>query len=696
MPFDPDAYLATKAQETPNSGTGAFDPDAYLAQRDGQRAQPAPGRAFPPPGSPPDEFPGDPMPPPAPQPSVGDNIVGAGEAALTVGTGLASAPAAYAMGLPAGMLEAATSPNVHFGTPEYTQVLQDRIAQVLEGMTYAPRTAAGQQQAGAVGDALAPLVALGPVAPGIGPMATELGAASQSAQALPMALRATAGPAAATVQRAMSEGAQRVAGAAQQGVGAVTSGVRSLMGDEPAAAPGFGAQSVGAAAGPVVSQRVATAENLPVPVTLTRGAATRDAAQLAFEKEQLKSALGGPLRNRAEENNLQTLENFDALIDDTGARTPMIGPQATGQSVTHALSEGLEAAKNRVRVAYRRAEQSPEADALVDATPLVEHLNGQPAGLGTTALTDHARQWAQRLGVVVDDGQGGLRPGSANVRTMERLRKEINQATGFEPAQIHQSTVLKGLIDAATEPVAGPLYREARRARQQMAQRFEDRAVIARLVSNRKGMSDPQVAADQVFRRSILNESPREILRLKRMLLTGGGGRNAQLRANGAQAWREIQGSLIQHIKDEATKNVGMDSAGNPLVSPAQLHRVVTSLDKNGRLDMVLGTQHARIVRDLNDVVRFVNTVPPGTLVNSSGTAGVLLAALAEAGVSGTITGMPVPLVTGLRFVMKLRKERATQARIVDALNALPPAPRVALRRAALSRPAASTPPRTP
>ena len=56
-----------------------------------------------------------------------------------------------------------------------------------------------------------------------------------------------------------------------------------------------------------------------MPVTLTKGAAERDAGQLAFEKEQIKGEFGAPLRNRAEENNLQVLQNFDAAIDATGA-----------------------------------------------------------------------------------------------------------------------------------------------------------------------------------------------------------------------------------------------------------------------------------------------------------------------------------------------------------------------------------------
>jgi hypothetical protein len=115
-----------------------------------------------------------------------------------------------------------------------------------------------------------------------------------------------------------------------------------------------------------------------------------------------------------------------------------------------------------------------------------------------------------------------------------------------------------------------------------------------------------------------------------------------------------------------------MDSSDRPIVSPAKLNQTVNALDKNGRLDIMLGKKNAQTVRDLNDVVQYVTTVPPGTLINTSGTTGTFLAAMAEAGVSGAITGLPVPLVSGIKQIVKMRKEGKTKARINDALNALP------------------------
>ena len=437
--------------------------------------------------------------------------------------------------------------------------------------------------------------------------------------------------------------------------------------------------SVGAAATPDAVRRVTTAESLRVPVTLTKGAAQRDAAQLAFEKEQMKGEFGAPLRNRAEENNLQILQNFDATIDATGAKAAFSGPAATGGSVVNALSTGWQAAKNKTRVAYTKAKNSPEAQAAVDTNSvvtigkgdqeitdsLIGYINSKITGLPSSLVPDTARKLLIKMDLAAVDDAGNLIAKPATVGKLEEFRKELSGTAKFDDnVGLREETILKKLVDAQTDPVSGPLYKEARALRTKQANKFEDRAIVARLIKNRAGMKDPQVAVDQVFQRSILNGSPEEITFLKRVLLTSG--------KDGQQAFKELQAATAQHIRDQSTSGVGTDSAGRALVSPAQLNRVVSQLDKNGRLDIIFGKQEAERMRDLNEVVKYVTTVPPGTLINSSGTAGTLLAALAEAGLFGATSGIPVPVMSGINQIIKWRKAGQTKAKINDALNALP------------------------
>jgi hypothetical protein len=350
--------------------------------------------------------------------------------------------------------------------------------------------------------------------------------------------------------------------------------------------------------------------------------------------------------------------------------------------VTKALSSGYQAEKTRVNVLYTKARKSPEAQEIVDTNTvvtigagddqiqnsLIGYLNSKVSGVPSAAVPDTARKLAVKLGIAEQDEAGNLVGRPATVGQMEDFRKELSGTAPLGDAVgKREETILKKMIDAQTEPVAGENFRAARAARAQMARKYENRAIVARLIQNVRGMDDPKVPADQVFRRSVVNSSPEEITFLRRVLQTSGD--------NGKQAWQELQGAFARHIRDEATKGMGMDSNDNPLVSPAQLHQTIRQFDANGRLDIMLGKQNAQTVRDLDDLVRYVNTSPPGTLINSSGTTGTILAALMETGAQTAMTGIPVPVLMGVREIAKMRKRKETKAKINEALNALPTVP---------------------
>jgi hypothetical protein len=588
--------------------------------------------------------------PPA-QPSIGQQIVGAGETALTLGTGAVGGTLGTLAGTLQGLSQQILSGN--FGTPEAMRAVEKAAAEGAQALTYQPRTQAGQEQVQAVGQVLANV--LPPVLPAI----AAPGAVMQAARTAAPTVGAAGQIAGAAGRRAATATGQAIAKPVQ----AATTAVRETLGMEVAPAPAqTGARvSAGAAATPESLRRTTTAETLPVPVTLTKGAATRDAQQLAFEKEQIKSDLGGPLRQRAEENNLQALQNFDALVDMTDAQ--LMDLSSTGGAVVKSLTEGLTAAKNRTRAAYKAAEKAGELENSVTLKTVVDYINENIPEGDLAPILKAAQQKAIAIGAAVPDADGRLVAQPITLRQAESLRQTFQRA-GFEGADQFHGGSLKRAFDVETEGLGGDLYKKARQIRLDQARKFENRAIVARLIKNRKGMEDPQVAADQVFRKSILNSSPEEITFLKRVLLTSGN--------DGQQAFKELQGATVRHLRDEATKGMGMDSQDRPLISPAKLHQSVQALDANGRLDVILGKKNAQIVRDLDDVVRYVTTVPPGTLVNSSGTAGTLLAAMAEAGATGALTGLPLPVASGIRQIIKMRQEGRTKAKINEALNALP------------------------
>jgi len=415
---------------------------------------------------------------------------------------------------------------------------------------------------------------------------------------------------------------------------------------------------MGSAGTSLETQRITQAEGLPVPVELTRGAATRDPEQLAFEKEQIFGALGGPLRNRAEENNLQALGNFERMIDMTGAEAPTIA--TAGNPVIKALGAGYDAMKNKVNVAYKRAEDSEGAQELVPYAKLKAYIDEQDP---TTRdeLAPVLKSVAQQLAKNDPEGTGQI-----TVKAMESIRKQINKKTQPKtPGEVYGGE-MKGIIDKLTEGKGGELYAKARKLRIEQARKFENRAVVARLITNVKNMDDPKVASDEVFRKSILNESPDDIKFLRRTMRTLG--------PQGRQAWKELEGATIRHIQEAAIKGARMSAENKPIIAAGQLKSAVDALDADGRLDVIFHPRTAQQLRDLRDVVMYVNTVPPGTSINNSGTARTIMAMLGEMGVTGgasyylTGSSVPVPIVTGLKLMMKAAKNKEIEKKIARSL----------------------------
>ena len=554
------------------------------------------------------------------EPTFGEKLIGAGETGLTLLTGGTTGLAGTVGGAITGAYEELKSGQ--FGTPQAAKRIEERAAAGGQQYTYAPRTQAGQEQVEMLGRVGSELIPIAPVMPS--------GLFSQGAK-------------------------QTIVAPIQRGV----STVRSAFQEAPSAQAMR--QSGGAAATAMPLVRSTTAENLPVPVTLTKGAATREAEQLAFEKEQMKGQFGAPLRQRAEQNNLEILQNFDTLLEQTGAEAAQAGFAATGNKVIDALSQGWQGAKAKTKAAYTKADNAGELEAPVSLNSLADYINQNMPESTVAPVINVAKSKGIQLGVLEQLDDGTVRALPANLKTTELLRRSVGNTMGSDLTNKKFGGELKQVIDASTDGLGGDLYKQARALREQQARKFEGRAVVANLLTKVKGKDDPRVEASQVFQKSILNGSPEEVTFLKRVLFTSG--------KDGVTAWREIQGSTIKHIEEQATAGLQTDSMGRPIVSPAKLSSAVSALDKNGRLDIILGKDKAKTVRDLNEVLKYVQTVPPGTLINSSGTAGMILAAMAEAGTTGFLTGLPVPVITGVKAATQYVKDRKLKARIEDALK---------------------------
>jgi len=593
--------------------------------------------------------PGVPAPAAAPQedqggPGVLDRAAGIPEALATVVTGATTGTIAGALGglnqMGKDIVGLARDGRAY--QPE--QSVGDAASNAARALTYEPRSQTGR-------DILQNVVA--PVAENLIPIAPIAAAGPAGA------IRSAAEP----IKDAAMSGAVGAAKAADRVLARAAETAREYtQGGKPTAGT---MGSVGAAGTEKAAERIATAQALPEPISLTKGQADRSFEQQRFEAETAKDPrLGAPLRERSMQQNRQLAANFEAMIDGSGAQaTNLI---ETGRTVDKALVQAAAKRKSEYRAKYKEAEKAGQMEDPVSTAPVVQFLeenassNAPELAGGTLGIAQ--RELLRLGGAEMVDGK--LVPREMPLRNVELLRRQIGNAMDAAPdnaTNTRMGAKLKELIDTNTEGLGGDLYKEARSARRRYAQLFEDNAIVSNLLKTRRGTADRQVALEDVFRKTILNGDRESIGKLRRTLQVAGG-------EQGAQAWKELQGATLRHLLDEATKGVGSDAAGNPMFSAAKLNNAVRALDADGRLDFVLSKKGAQTVRDINEIAKVVLTTPPGT-INHSNTASVILAALTEAGVSGSLVGLPVPVLTGMKILSQQVKDAKVRKRVTEALR---------------------------
>jgi len=411
-------------------------------------------------------------------------------------------------------------------------------------------------------------------------------------------------------------------------------------------------QGMGAASVNDANLRVARALELPAPIKLTKGQAERTFEQQRFERETAKNPeLGAELRQRAIEQNDQILKNFDIFGEQTGAQQSG-NLRAIGEIVDKAIVDKSNKAKAEIQGAYDKARASGEMKELVPYNQVADYIDSQNPTV-RTKLAPVLNSVRQDLKINDPDGTGFI-----SINALEDIRQNLGKQIQPGTPNMPYGIEVKKLIDATTENAGGDVYKEARALRTKYSDEFKNVGVINKLLSTKPGVKDRAVALEDVFNHSILKGSFADVQNVSKTLQTAGD--------NGKQAWKELQGQFVQHMKDEVTKSVQTNTAGNPIVSPAALDKLVKNLDADGKLDLMLGKKGAESIRTLNETTKNALVSVPEA-VNYSNTASVVLAALDT--ILSASAGLPTPILTGGKYVAKKIKERQTGKKIVEALS---------------------------
>lgn len=601
---------------------------------------------------------------PKPQATLGQQLAAIPETALALGSSIVGAPVGQVIGTFKGAAKSLIDGT--FGTQEGGKQALQEANQMAQAFTYEPSNTVSREQLQTVGNAIegTGLNTLPPVLGGLGSAAGTLAKAG-APQAI-SAARGAAQAAAPVVQNVAQAVAKPVVNAGQ----AVRSGVGKVaetLGIAEAQPQRQGA-NMGAAQVNPASMRTEQFQDLPIPIErVTEGQVSRDPMILKSESEASKLPVGEQFRKVQEEQHEIANMNLEKFNEMTGAE--LADPRAVGQTVDKALKAELGKDKARVKAAYNAASSSEEAKTPVDltnridfsnemvgkvttddgvtTTTLIDYLNDQVPSV-TEPILDSAKSLAVKHGLAIKEGDA-LIPTVPTIKQMEAFRKDIVAKTDtMKSPDVRQATILKKLVDAHTEPYEGKLYQTARSAKRAQAKRWESNGIVKSLLGTKKGTDDRVVALEDVADKIVSKGSLDDMRVAKRLLLTSGD--------DGKQAWKEIQGSVIQQIKDASTAGIAADAEGRQMISPAKLNSAIMKLDQDGKLNYLFGRQGADQLRNLNDVSKALFTVPMSAAINHSNTASAMAIVL-DTIASGATTGLPLPLVTVLREGAKKVKD---------------------------------------
>ena len=485
---------------------------------------------------------------------------------------LASAAVAGAVAPIAGVASTLTSGK--YGTQQGIQAGEQTARNVQEAMTYQPRTPEAQRNLQVVGDVFSNII---PIAP-----TNLLASAGVLAKPSLNQLAPVVAPVTTPIQNAFVAATQR----------------------KPAPVmPGMGAAETSAAA---LRQERALRQNIP----LTKGEQVPELGLQQFESDIVKQnpELGKPIIEFKQQQKKAIVDQFERLAGETGAE--FADPTATrkiGSIVDQALVNEYDKKFKAYKAKYEAADISGETLQQVPYQGLVDYINNQTPTT-RTALAPILQDTLEQLKLNDPNGTGTI-----SIRALEDVYQNIGKKAQPGTPNATYGRDLKGLIDQTTEGAGGDLYRDARAARKQLANDFDNNYRVAKLLGTKAGYADRAVALDDVFNHVVLDGSLEEMRTVTKLLKKGG--------PEGQKAYAELQGQTIQHLKDQLTKN-----ASNEL-SFAKLKTAIDALDREGKLEYMYGKAGRDRLMDLKATVQDALVKDPRA-VNWSNTGNVVLRGL--------------------------------------------------------------------
>ena len=419
-------------------------------------------------------------------------------------------------------------------------------------------------------------------------------------------------------------------------------------------------RGVGAAEAEKGKVRQARAHELLDPIDLSRDQYTRNFADVNYAREKAKDALTGePIREHYANQNKKLINNLQLEIEQTGAQKTGIDRSILGEEFNNVINNYKEQRRQQKNDAYAAADAAGETLQQIPYKPVLDYIENIKTKRPTQYDQNPILKMVEEDLRANDPGKGG----TINLRQMEDIRALINAETEFGTSNGFHGGKIRNEIDSITKDAGGTLYQEARALNARFMKEFEENPGIRDITAIKRGTTERKIPIETVVEDSMLKGPRSRVEEIFKTLEQAG--------PEGQAMINELRGVVGEHIAQAATKGVGRDIQGNPVVNARALNDVITKLDKSGKLDLIFGKKGAERYRTLNDVAIDVKTVPEGS-VNYSGTAAQfrnLAAQIATDTAASALAGVPAPITTVGNILYKNRKAKQELTKVNEFLN---------------------------
>jgi hypothetical protein len=365
----------------------------------------------------------------------------------------------------------------------------------------------------------------------------------------------------------------------------------------------------------------------------TLGQITRDPTQFARERNlRGVSGVGEPLMNRFEQQNQQIQSVMSQLKGSPSEAYP------AGKKISDALSSYDEGLRKNVSSLYSAARETAGKDAEVPLQGLAQNV----ADIFDRYRTDVP------AGLRGQFAKYGLDPSEVvNQRKMftveeaDKLLKEINKHGGSKStlsALDELRTAVKNAVtqDAGVEDV----FSGARKA---AAERFKLQDAIPAL----RAASNGETAPDDFVRKFVINGKTEDVQKLAGVLSK-----------TEPSAYQEAKDQIGNHLVRAA---FGENLSGDKLPAPERLAKAIRDIGSD-KLQAFYTPADIAKLKQVARVSAYMNTIPAGSPVNSSNTAGAVMNLLSR------IPGIP----GGLGLLNSVKNAATNVSAVNTAMKAAP------------------------